>query len=108
LFGTKLVLPGIGDLATLELISRLAGEIDVPTHSVSHDRRRWGAGSVTWTTHRQRRLPVEAVSQLPAGGALVLAGARPPERVRVPPWWDVPVLRPGPAAAVEMSRSIER
>jgi type IV secretory pathway TraG/TraD family ATPase VirD4 len=108
LFGTKLVLPGIGDLATLELISRLAGEIDVPAHSVSHDRRRWGAGSVTWTTHRQRRLPVEAVSQLPTGGALVLAGARPPERVRVPPWWDVPVFRPGLPAAGEMSRSIER
>jgi type IV secretory pathway TraG/TraD family ATPase VirD4 len=108
LFGTKLVLPGIGDLATLELISRLAGEVDVPAHSVSHDRRRWGAGSVTWTTHRQRRLPVEAVSQLPAGGALVLTGARPPERVRVPPWWVVPMFRPSHPEVGDMSRSIER
>jgi type IV secretory pathway TraG/TraD family ATPase VirD4 len=108
LFGTKLILPGIGDLATLELISRLGGEIDVPAHSVSHDRWRWGAGSVTWTTHRQRRLPVEAVSQLPPGGALVLAGARPPERVRVPPWWVVPAFRPGHQTVAEASRSIER
>ncbi len=108
LFGTKLILPGIGDLATLELISRLAGEIDVPAHSVSHDRRRWGAGSVTWTTHRQRRLPVEAVSQQPPGGALVLAGARPPERVRVPPWWALPVFGPGHPMASKKSRSIER
>ena len=37
LFGTKLVLPGIGDLATLELVSRLGGEIDVPARSVSHN-----------------------------------------------------------------------
>lgn len=108
LFGTKLVLPGIGDLATLELISRLAGEVDVPTHSVSHDRWRWAGGSVTWSTHRQRRLPAEAVSQLPPGGALVLAGARPPERVRVPPWWVVPAFRPSPSVAVEIGRSIER
>ncbi len=103
LFGTKLVLPGIGDLATLELISRLAGEIDVPARSVSHDRWRWGPGSVTWTTHRQRRLPVEAVSQQPPGGALVLAGARPPERVRLPPWWVVPVFRPRPPTPAPLS-----
>ncbi len=40
LFGAKLVLPGIGDLATLELVSRLGGEIDVPARSVS--RNPWG------------------------------------------------------------------
>jgi type IV secretion system protein VirD4 len=94
LFGTKLVLPGIGDLATLELVSRLGGEVEVPARSVSRDGGRWGPGSVTWTTKRQRRLPIEAVSQQPPGGALVLAGARPPERVRVPPWWAVPAFRP--------------
>ena len=44
LFGTKLVLPGIGDLATLELISRLGGEIDVPARSVSHDPLALGTG----------------------------------------------------------------
>jgi type IV secretion system protein VirD4 len=103
LFGTKLVLPGIGDLATLELISRLAGEIEVPAHSVSLDRGRWGPGRVTWTTRRQRRLPVDAVSQQPPGGALLLAGARPPERVRLPPWWVVPVFRPRPPTPAPLS-----
>jgi type IV secretion system protein VirD4 len=94
LFGTKLVLPGIGDLATLELVSRLGGEIDVPARSVSHNPWNWGTGTVTWSTQRQRRLPVEAVSQQPPGGALVLAGSRPPERVGLPPWWVVPPFRP--------------
>ncbi len=35
LFGTKVILPGIGDLRTLELVSALAGETDVPVRSVS-------------------------------------------------------------------------
>ncbi len=35
LFGTKVVLPAIGDLATLEVVSRLGGEVDVPARSVS-------------------------------------------------------------------------
>jgi type IV secretion system protein VirD4 len=93
LFGTKLVLPGIGDLDSLELVSRLGGEVDVPARSVTTNPWRWGAPGVTWTTQRQRRLPVEAVSQQPAGSALVLSGARPPERIGVPAWWLVPAFR---------------
>jgi type IV secretory pathway TraG/TraD family ATPase VirD4 len=89
LFGTKLVLPGIGDLATLELVSRLGGELDVPARSVTNNPWRWGPGTVTWSTQRQRRLPVETVSQQPPGAALVLAGARPPEQIRLTPWWAV-------------------
>ena len=106
LFGTKLVLPGIGDLATLELVSRLGGEIDVPTRSVSRDPCNWGTGTVTWSTQRQRRLPVETVSQQPPGGALVLAGARPPERVGLPPWWVVPQFRPTRPVQPRMGHSI--
>lgn len=90
LFGTKLVLPGIGDLSTLELVSRLGGEVDVPTRSVSRGSP-WGPGlgaaTVTWSTTRQRRIPPEAVNQLPRGSALLLAGSRPPEGVALPPWW---------------------
>jgi type IV secretion system protein VirD4 len=93
LFGTKLVLPGIADLATVELVSRLGGEVDIPTRSVS--RSPWwsagrGAPTTTWSTHRQRRLPVDAVNQQPAGSALVLAGNRAPTRISLPPWWRTP------------------
>jgi type IV secretory pathway TraG/TraD family ATPase VirD4 len=108
LFGTKLVLPGIGDLATLELISRLGGEMDVPSRSVTHNPWRWGPGSVTWSTHRQRRLPVDTVSQQPPGGALVLAGSRPPERVWLPPWWAVPEFRPARRLPASTGRSIDQ
>lgn len=97
LFGSKVVLPGIADLATLDLVSRLGGEVDLPAPSVS--RGPWwaagrGAPSVTWAPHRQRRLPVESVSQQPPGTAVVLSGARPPARVSLPPYWAVPLFRP--------------
>ena len=103
LFGTKAVLPGVADLATLELVSRLAGEVDVPGRSVS--RSPWWAGAkrapaVTWSTQRRRRLPVDAVNQLPAGRALLLDGHRPPELVGLAPWWSTPPFAPlaGPTA----------
>jgi type IV secretory pathway TraG/TraD family ATPase VirD4 len=113
LFGFKLVLPGIGDLATLELVSRLGGETDIPVRSVSSGP--WwgpsrGADTVTWSTRRQRRLPVDAVNQQPAGSALVLAGPHPPERVWLPPWWAVAPfdrargLTPVPVAALGTGR----
>jgi len=90
LFGTKLVLPGIGDMETLEMVSRLAGEIDVPARSVSRNPAvgpLFGSETVTWSTQRQRRLPPDAVNQQPAGGALLLAGAAPPVHVGLAPWW---------------------
>jgi type IV secretion system protein VirD4 len=103
LFGTKVVLPGIADLATLELVSRLGGDVDVPVRSVS--RGPWWAGSrstptTTWSTQRQRRLPVDAINQQPGGTALVLSGSRPPTRVRLSPWWTTPPFAP-PALAAE-------
>jgi hypothetical protein len=79
-------------MPTLELISRLGGEVDEATRSVSRApwwSRSGGAETVTWSMRRQRRLPVDAVSQQPSGSAIVLAGARPPERVRLPPWWSI-------------------
>ena len=103
LFGTKVVLPGIADLATLELVSRLGGEVEVPSRSVSRGpwwSRAGRAPTVTWSSRRQRRLPVESVCQQPAGTALALCGARAPERVRLSPWWATApfrsVARPGP------------
>jgi type IV secretory pathway TraG/TraD family ATPase VirD4 len=97
LFGAKLVLPGIGDLSTLELVSRLGGEIDVPAKTVS--RGPWwspgrGAPTVSWAPHRQRRLPVEAVNQQPRGRAILISGSRPPQDIHLAPWWAIDPFRP--------------
>jgi type IV secretion system protein VirD4 len=89
LFGTKVCLPGIGDLPTLEHLSRLAGDMDVPQRSTSQGPW-WGPGhgaeTVSWAPRRQRRLAPDAISQLPTGSALVLSGREPPSRVRLVPW----------------------
>ncbi|HET6915237.1 MAG TPA: type IV secretory system conjugative DNA transfer family protein [Acidimicrobiales bacterium] len=108
LFGTKVVLPGIGDMATLETVSRLAGDIDVPVRSVSHNPASgglFGSETVTWSNQRQRRLPPDAVNQQPPGCALMLCGAAPPVHVGLPPWWaTVPFSRA--VAPVERARTL--
>jgi type IV secretory pathway TraG/TraD family ATPase VirD4 len=43
LFGTKVLLPGIGDMMTLDAVSRLAGQADVVVRSVN--------SSALWTAH---------------------------------------------------------
>ncbi|HTV10861.1 MAG TPA: type IV secretory system conjugative DNA transfer family protein [Acidimicrobiales bacterium] len=89
LFGTKVLLGGIGDMKTLEAVSRLAGQVDVPVRSVN--RSAWWSGrpsaSTTYSWRRQARLPVDQAHSLPAGSALVIAGARPPRPVALTPWW---------------------
>ena len=109
LFGAKLVLPAIGDLSTLELVSRLGGEVDVPVFSTSQGPW-WSSGhggpTVSWSPQRQRRLPVEAVSQQPTGSALFISGNLPPQRVGLPPWWAVDLFRSAPIPTP--ARSIER
>jgi type IV secretion system protein VirD4 len=110
LFGAKVVLGGIADMSTLELVSRLAGEIDVPAASVS--RGPWwsssrGAPTVTWSNHRQRRLPVDSVRERPAGTGLLLSGARPPELVRLPAWPSIPIMREPVASRPRLHRTIE-
>ncbi|HWC39076.1 MAG TPA: TraM recognition domain-containing protein, partial [Acidimicrobiales bacterium] len=92
LFGTKVILPGIGDLRTLELVSALAGETDVQVRSVSKSRwrprTRMPRSSVTTSSRRQRRLPVDAVAQGRRGQALVIDGATSPAWMRLTPWYS--------------------
>lgn len=94
LFGTKVVLGGVADQTTLELVSRLGGEADVPLPSRTRGSWWRPAASETWSLHRQRRLPVDAVRELRPGQAIVLSGADPPGRVAADGWWRVPPFAP--------------
>lgn len=110
LFGAKVVLPGIGDLHTLEMVSRLGGEIEVAAPSLS--RGPWwaagrGAPTWTWSGHRQRRLPIERVQQQPPGHGVLLSGAAPPAPVRLPAWWAMEMFAP-PSRRGEPGRVVER
>jgi type IV secretion system protein VirD4 len=93
LFGTTVVLPGIGDIRTLESLSTLAGDVEVQTRSVSAPARTpAGIGravvnhflygstppptdrtpTVTTSTTQRRRLPPDAVAHGYPGRALVV------------------------------------
>jgi len=89
LFGAKLVLPGLGDTRTLEALSVLAGEREIPVVSRTVDRGRNlipRRASRTISTRRDRRLPPDAIAAAPDGTALVLLGARP-ARVDITPYF---------------------
>jgi len=86
LFGAKLVLPGIGDVRTLEAVSALCGEVDVPVRSTTRGPG-WRRRSTTLATHRRRRVPVDEVARGRPGAALLLRGSEPPAWLRLTPWF---------------------
>jgi type IV secretory pathway TraG/TraD family ATPase VirD4 len=107
LFQAKVVFPGIGDMRTLETISRLAGEIDV-RHTSQTRPSPWAFvlgqrahSSRTDSTRRERRFPVEVIAQGRSGVVLHLDGVRPRWLTAVP-WFANPELR----AIVEPARRV--
>jgi type IV secretion system protein VirD4 len=96
LFGTKLILPGIGDQRTLEAVSVICGEWDRPVESMTSSQPppapgRWlpppPTVSRTVTTHRERVLSPSAVSRGEPGKALLL-GDRGWQVIDLTPVWS--------------------
>jgi hypothetical protein len=120
LFGTTVVLPGIGDVRTLEALSALAGEEEVATRSVSapaerprgvgavlsrvvlgpRAQRGGQAPTVTTSAVMRRRLPVDVVARGETGRALVVDERNRMGWVQLTPWfanepWRSAALDPG-------------
>jgi len=98
LFQAKVVFPGVADIATLETISKLAGDMDVP-HSSRTRSPPWATLmgqrphiSRTDSTRRERRLPVDVAAQGQPDIVLHLDGVRP-QWLHAAPWFDYPGLR---------------
>jgi len=82
LFGTTVVLPGIGDVRTLEALATLAGDEEVPTRTVSAGRAPAGRGITdaltggriqkgeSASTQWRRRLPPDVIARGAPGWAL--------------------------------------
>ena len=108
LFGTTVILPGIGDVRTLEALSCLAGDEEVITWSRTAPvtgggslawavvarlalgpghRRPDPAPSVTTATTLRRRLPVDVVGRGEPGMALVVNERNVMGWIRMTPWF---------------------
>jgi hypothetical protein len=110
LFGTTVVLGGIGDVKTLEALSALAGQEEVSTWSINQPVLAGGGGiaravvgrmlrgpsrrgpdpvpSVTTSTVLRPRLPVDVVGRGESGKALVMNERNVMGWVRLTPWFD--------------------
>jgi type IV secretion system protein VirD4 len=120
LFGATVVLPGIGDVRTLEALSALAGEEEVRTRSVSapvagprglgpalsrlargpRGMRDEQLPTVTTSAVMRRRLPVDVAARGETGMALVIDERNRMGWVRLTPWfatepWRSAALTPG-------------
>ena len=117
LFGTKVVLPGVADARTLQLISSLAGDQQVIVPSVTRSSFlsdlisgstpvMTRTKSITW----RPSLPVDAVARGTPGHGLFIEGTRIGS-LRLIPWWEHRIWSkfggPSPEASfwVKMSRS---
>jgi len=101
LFGTTAVLPGIGDVATLEALSTLAGEEELHVHTVSAGRSTGSqplgdllAGGrpqfgTSVSTQWRRRLPPDVIARGGAGHLLAFDSRNQPGWVPMAPSYAV-------------------
>ena len=87
----KVFLPGIADPDTLEYASRLIGDEEVTTPSVTRDPK--GGRSTTSSTGPRRLLPPEGLRCLRRGDAVLVYGTLPPAKLRLRPWWETVKIR---------------
>ncbi|HEX3425682.1 MAG TPA: type IV secretory system conjugative DNA transfer family protein [Acidimicrobiales bacterium] len=114
LFGAKVVLGGIRDLPTLNMVSKVAGEAEFPHNSVT--RRPLPIGrrhtTITRSTRRQPRLPVDVIGNLPPGQAILINGPEPPRLLSLTPWFHSPTFQEArrqrelPSRAAILGRSL--
>ena len=83
----KLIGPGMDDPKFAGDVSRLVGDHDVPTRSIS---RGSGGRSTSTSMRREPILPPERLRELPRGRALLLATGVRPAIVRLTPWYAGP------------------
>ena len=88
----KLLLSGVSDLPTLDLLSGLAGEEAVREESYSVDQsdgRRTRSSAVAF----RRLLPSDRLRRVPPGEGVLIYGHLAPIRLRLRPWFEDRVLR---------------
>jgi type IV secretion system protein VirD4 len=109
LFGVKVVLPGVADRRTLELISALAGDHQIEKTTVTRSVGEWGRirPAVSQSTEFRPQRPLDAIARGRPGHALLIEGSHMGE-VALVPWWQhqhwSARADPQPLAAEELER----
>ncbi|MFE0256902.1 type IV secretory system conjugative DNA transfer family protein [Streptomyces sp. NPDC059010] len=102
----KLVGSGIDDADFADKLSRLVGDHDVRTVSVSTSE---SGKSTSVSTRQERELPADAIRALPKGSALLLATGVRPALLDLKPWYREPDAdRLGAASARATAAITER
>jgi type IV secretory pathway TraG/TraD family ATPase VirD4 len=99
----KLIGSGIDDADFADKLSRLVGDHDVRTVSVSSS----SAGKSSSISMRQQRvLPADAIRALPKGSALLLATGVRPALLELKPWYRMPDAAVHGAASAQATADI--
>ena len=96
MFQTKLLLPGVSDVKTLDAVSALIGDYDrqmVSSSTGQSESEEWLSAvgnnqSFNYQTQRQRLVTPADIAQLPEGQALLLRGAEH-ELIRLTRWFEM-------------------
>ncbi len=88
----KLVLSGVSDLSTLDLVSGLAGEAAVRECSVSTDSRDGRRTTTSSVVYRRLASP-DVLRRIPPGQGVLVYGHLPAIRLRLRPWYRDARLR---------------
>lgn len=86
LFTSTVVTAGIADIRTLRAVSALGGDEDIEARSRTRARSWPRRTTVTTSSHRRPRLPVDEISRGRPGHALLLRHASSPSWLRLTPW----------------------
>jgi len=81
---------GVSEVEFLEQLSRLIGDFDLQTSSISHSHGRSGGRSTSRSVRRERILDIADLSALPKGRVIVLGSGARPTLARTLPWMDGP------------------
>jgi type IV secretion system protein VirD4 len=82
--GCKMVLPGISDPETSDVIAKLVGRGEYTDVQVSHTD---GRASRSYSLRQDQMASPDALRQLPEGTGVVLYRGKPPTIVRLRPWY---------------------
>jgi type IV secretory pathway TraG/TraD family ATPase VirD4 len=80
------LLSGVSDLTTLDLVSGLVGERPVREVSFTHDLR-GGRRTRSVSTVLRRLAPTDELRRVPPGQGILVYGHLPPVRLRLRPWF---------------------